>query len=192
MVYCINEVNEFGRNRAIVNIPEELISYTIGIAIYKYGTVYKTVFDALKNGTIIKWWNDPKTTETYCYYTTYLDMLKEVYKYMKADAEVQFKNVPEHVLNELKAMLKTPDMLVARAKFWFKPETEPKFNPSPWVCDIYYDSIIGTFHELCSPRKPFPEWIKNVKVELHHKEFKKDIEFLLKLYKYYGANIEYT
>jgi hypothetical protein len=192
MTFCINEINEFGKNRAIVNIPEEMNTFNIGVAKYKHGMIYKTVFIALNNGWIIKWWDDPETTESYCTYVTYLDMMKEVYKYMKEGAEVQFKNVPEHVKQTLKDMLKTPDQLVATIRFWFKPETEPKFNRSPWACDIYYDTITGKYYEFCSPRKPFPEWIREVKVELYDKRFREDIEFLLKPYKYYGAKIEYT
>jgi hypothetical protein len=188
MSYCVNEVNEWGKNRAIVNIPEEMESFSIGIAKYRYGAVYRTVFIALKDGTIIKWWDDPDTTESYCHYTTYHAMLKEIYMYKREGAEIQFKNVPEHVQNELKNMLKTPQQLIARVRFWFKPE----FNRSPWSCDIYYDTVVGKYYEYCVPRKPFPEWIKEVKVELYNKEFKDDIEFLLKLYQYYGAKIEYT
>jgi hypothetical protein len=192
MTYCTNVINEWGKNRAIVNIPEELEAYNIGIAKYRYGAVYKTVFIALKNGLIIKWWNDPDTTESHCCYVTYPDMLKEVYTYKREGAEIQFKNVPEHVQSALKDMLKTPELFVARVRFWFKPETEPKFNRSPWSCEIYYDTIVGKYYEYCVPRKPFPEWIKEVKVELYDKRFRNDIDFLLKQYKYYGANIEYT
>jgi hypothetical protein len=192
----VNEVNEWGRNYAVVRIPSEEEDYSIGIALHKGAAILKTVFVALKDGTIIKWWNDPDTLETYCTYVTYSDMINEVYSFKKKGAEINFKNVPDYVVRDLNAMSRAPKEIVATIKFYFKPEKEPMFNKSPWTCDLYYDTADGTIETIYVPRNPalFGDDIQKIVVEILDKRLynvvKDTIELILKLYP--QATVEYV
>ena len=199
MGYCVNEINEWGRHYAVVNILPDEEAYSIGIARYRDGAVWKTVFIALKDGTIIKWWNDADSLETYCTYTTYTAMLEEVYSYMKKGAEINFKNVPDAVMKDLKAMSRTPKTIVARLRFYFRPEKEPKFSrtpwTTPWTCDLIYDEADGRIETIYVPRSPalIGDDIYKIVVEIFDKRLynavKDTIELLLKLYP--QATVEY-
>jgi hypothetical protein len=196
VVVCRTEENEWGRHYAVVNILPDEEAYSIGIARYRDGAIWKTVFVALKDGTIIKWWNDPDSLETYCMYTTYTEMLREVYGYMKEGAEINFKNVPDTVMKDLEAMRRTPKTIVARLRFYFKPEKEPKFNRSPWTCDLIYDEADGRIETRYVPRNPalFGDDVYKIIVEIFDKRLynavKDTIELLLKLYP--QATVEYV
>jgi hypothetical protein len=196
MGYCVNEINEWGRHYAIVSIPPELEAYSIGVAVHRGVAIWKTVFIVLKDGTIIKWWNDADSLETYCTYTTYTEMLREVYDYMKKGAEINFKNVPDTVMKDLESMRRTPKTIVARLRFYFRPEKEPKFNKSPWTCDLIYDEADGRIETIYSPRNPalFGDDIYKIIVEIFDKRLynavKDTIELLLKLYP--QAKVEYV
>jgi hypothetical protein len=192
-VVCRSEENEWGRFHAVVKIPEEMVAYEIGIARYRGAAVWKTVFIALKDGRIAMWWNDPDSLETYCEFVSYEKMLKTVYLYkVYREAEIQFKNVPENVLEDLKAMINTPKPLVATVKYYFKPEKEPITFKSPWVCDVYYDPVLDAFDESCAPRSPSYECCNKIEVELKDAKFRNEVERLLKPYRYYGANVVYV
>ena len=192
---CRTEENEWGRHYAVVNIPPELEAYSIGIARYRGAAVWKTVFVALKDGRIIKWWNDPDSLETYCSFVSYDEMLREVYVYkVYKGAEIQFKNVPESVMNDLKALIKTPKPLVAKIRYYFKPEKEPITLKSPWVCDVFYDPVLDAFDFSCAPRRPPIDCCDRIEVKLEGKfdiKLINEIESLMKPHKYYGANIVY-
>jgi len=195
MIVCRTEENEWGRHYAVVNIPPELEAYSIGVAVHRGAAVWKTVFVALKDGTIIKWWNDPDSLETYCSFVSYGEMLREVYSYMKKGAEINFKNVPDTVMKDLKAMSKAPKPVAARLRFYFRPEKEPKFSRTPWTCDLIYDEADGRIETIYVPRNPalFGDDIGKIVVEidkrLYNATVKDTIELLLKLYP--QASVEY-